>query len=505
MKRFIPLITTLFCCLIVFSQNVTIKGNIIASSDGLPVKDVNISVKGKTIGTSSDEKGNFILKNVSLPCDLKISHIAFLSKEVSLTKKDISKKNTINLNISLADKTTLISEIVIRAKPYYRLERLVYDFEIDDNYVYTITNKNDKKHLSVYTFEDYRKRTQEIPKECNEISYDCHNKLRIKKEGKEDYWRITSSDTSLKYYIYDSLINGVGYIIANSNNYIENKYDAFEIWFKDYFKEGKGYQIEALINNGVNIIACFDNGVYFSNEKGWWRQHKELYRIYTDSKGKIKFRKVYYIFSDIDEWLNFNTTTSLSQGKIIENLNISNKQTNKFSLMMKSNSILGSYVNRAITTPFWIQDPYTGIPKANPMNLKVQYMNKAYPIPVYFESTQKHLYIFNYEKGAIHKIDENNNFISSTKMDPILTKDWLNKILFNREGNRCFIIQNQTTLKELDLNTGEYIRTIKLPQNRIEKIRIVKDYIYYTAAVEGANALERQLFKLKINDELTQK
>ena len=171
---------------------------------------------------------------------------------------------------------------------------------------------------------------------------------------------------------------------------------------------------------------------------------------------------------------------------------------------MKSNSILGSYVNRAITTPFWIQDPYTGRLIHNPMNLWVQYMSKPYPIPVYFEATAKHLYIFNYEKGVIHKIDKNNNYISSTKMDPILTKDWLNKILFNREGNRCFIIQNQTTLKELDLNTGEYIRTIKLPQNRIEKIRIVKNYIYYTAAVEGANALERQLFKLKINDELTQ-
>ena len=220
MKRFIPLITTLFCCLIVFSQNVTIKGNIIASSDGLPVKDVNISVKGKTIGTSSDEKGNFILKNVSLPCDLKISHIAYLSKEVSLTKKDISKKNTINLNISLADKTTPISEIIIRTKPYYRLERLVYDFEIDDNYVYTITNKNDKKHLSVYTFEDYRKRTQEIPKECNEVSYDLQNKLRVKKDGKDDYWRISSSDTSLKYTPYDSVLNGIGYVIANPKNYV---------------------------------------------------------------------------------------------------------------------------------------------------------------------------------------------------------------------------------------------------------------------------------------------
>lgn len=502
MKKVITLFVFLFYyCLIAFSQNVTIKGNIIASSDGLPVKDVNIAVKGKTIGTSSDEKGNFILKNVSLPCDLKISHIAYLSKEVSLSKKDISKRNTIELNISLADKTTSISEIIIRTKPYYRLERLVYDFEIDDNYLYIITNKNDKKHLSVYTFEDYRKRTQEIPKECNEVSFDCQNKLRVKKEGKEDYWRITSSDTSLKYYIYDSLINGVGYIIASTNNYIENKYDAFNIWFKEYHQLKKDYQIEALINNGVNIIACFDNGVYFSNEKGWWSQHKELYRIYRNSKGEIKFRKVYYIFSDIDEWLNFNITTSVLQSKITKNLNISNKQANEFSLMMTSSSIVESYFHRAITMPYKIIDPYSGLPILNPFHLSVEYMRKLYPIPVYFETTAKYLYIFNYEKGVIHKIDENNNFISSTKMDSIVIDDWINQIIFDREENRCFIKQNQTTLKELDLNTGKYIRTIKLPQNRIEKIRIVKNYIYYTASVEGINSLERQLYKLKIDME----
>ena len=500
MKRFIPLITTLFCCLIVFSQNVTIKGNIIASSDGLPVNDVNISVKGKTIGTSSDEKGNFILKNVSLPCDLKISHIAYLSKEVSLNKKDISRRNTIELNISLADKTTPISEIIIRTKPYYRLERLVYDFEIDDNYVYTITNKNDKKHLSVYTFEDYRKRTQEIPKECNEVSYDLQNKLRVKKDGRDDYWRITSSDTSLKYYIYDSLINGVGYIIANSNNYIENQYDAFTLWYNDYYERGKGYQIETLVSNGVNLVACFDDGVYISNEGGWWRQYKELYRIYTDSKGKIKFRKVYYVFCDIDEWLNFNTTTSPLQNIISDNLNLSNRQIDKFNSLMRSTSIVDSYINRAIYTHLKIIDPSTGWLIFNPGHLYTEYMKKPYPVPVYFEATAKHLYIFNYEKGVIHKIDENNTFISSTKMDSIVMKDCMNQILFDRESNRCFIRQNQTTLKEIDLTTGKYIITINLPQPKIEKIRIVRNYIYYTAAVEGANAMERQLFKLKIDE-----
>ena len=501
MKRFIPLITILFCSLIALSQNVTIKGHIIASSDGLPVKDVNISVKGKTIGTSSNDKGNFILKNVSLPCDLKISHIAFLSKEVSLNKKDISKRNTINLNISLADKTTLISEIVIRAKPYYRLERLVYDFEIDDNYVYTITNKNDKKHLSVYTFEDYRKRTQEIPKECNEISYDCHNKLRIKKEGKEDYWRIASSDTSLKYTPYDSVLNGIGYVIANPKNYEENKYDMF---FKWYFDLKKSETIPAILSNvGVNYSGSLTNGVYFSYDRAWWSKVKQLFRIYEE-EGKLKYKMVYYAFYDIDDWLFSTIKPPFHKYKLnpkINNLELDNFVLDRMNLIKRSNDILAEYLTRLIPPPY-----IRGLPNLN--NIHTLYTQLKNNIPVSFITTNEHLYILNFDKGVLYKLDEDNTLLSTINIDEVFKEDFnYSDIIFNKEFDKCFVRYDKssnTTLKELDLITGKYIRTINLPQTKIEKIRIVKNYIYYTAAVEGANALERQLFKLKINDELTQ-
>lgn len=62
-----------------------------------------------------------------------------------------------------------------------------------------------------------------------------------------------------------------------------------------------------------------------------------------------------------------------------------------------------------------------------------------------------------------------------------------------------FLRQNNNTLKELNLNIGEYVKTIKLPQNRIEKIRIAKNYIYYTVAKEELNGIERQLYKQKLD------
>lgn len=99
---------------------------------------------------------------------------------------------------------------------------MVYDFEIDDNYVYTITNKNDKKHLSVYTFEDYRKRTQEIPKECNEVSFDLQNKLRVKNSDKAEYYKLLFDkkfNISLEHQSCDIIERGAQLIYFDTDSY----------------------------------------------------------------------------------------------------------------------------------------------------------------------------------------------------------------------------------------------------------------------------------------------
>jgi hypothetical protein len=493
MRKITIFILLLICCFATFSQKVTIKGNVIAA-DSLAIDNVNISITKTKQGVSTNKEGNFIIENVTLPCVLSISHIAYLSKEISLTKKDITKRNTIELSISLSDKTTPISEIIIRTKPYYRLERLVYDFEIDDNYLYIISNKNDRKHLSVYTFEDFRKRTQEIPKECNEVSYDCQNKLRVKKEGKEDYWRISSSDTSLRYYIYDSVLNGIGYIIANPKNYVENKYDMFFKWYFD-FKNPETLP-PILSNVGVNYSGSLTNGVYVSYDKAWWGKHKQLFRIYEEN-GKLKYKMVYYAFYDIDDWLFSTIKPPYNKYKFnhkIDILGIDNFALDRLILIKRSNDILEEYLTRLKPPP-----DVAGI-----LNIHVLYYTLKMNIPVSFITTNKHLYIFNFDKGVMYKLDQDNVLLSTIYIDTIFKEDFnYADIIFNKEYDKCFVRYDKssnTTLKELDLNTGKYIRTIKLPQNRIEKIRIVKDYIYYTVAVEGANAMERQLYKQKIDN-----
>lgn len=289
---------SLFCCFILHSQNVTIKGTIISSSDGLPIANVNISIKGTNYGVSSDKDGRFSLENVKLPIIIHISHIAYISKDISLTKKDITKGNTIELNISLEEKINLISEITIKAKPYNSLERLVYDFEVDDSNLYIISNKRDKKMLSVYTFDDDLKKTQKLPQKCNVLGVDEMKNVYIKQESNADYWVVNSNqfDTSLVYHEFDSLNKSIVYVLKNAvsdqSNYVLTKTD---------FDFDHSYWLKV---NPVWLIGLFDNSIYcFSYTLDM--KSISVYRIFLQ-KEELKYTLVYLALYDVDDWLRSN-------------------------------------------------------------------------------------------------------------------------------------------------------------------------------------------------------
>src|SRR5690349_20132871 len=54
----------LICLLItvsVYAQSFTVKGTVLSNEDQKPLAGVSVAVKGKSIGTQTDEKGNFSL------------------------------------------------------------------------------------------------------------------------------------------------------------------------------------------------------------------------------------------------------------------------------------------------------------------------------------------------------------------------------------------------------------------------------------------------------------
>ncbi|MDR0790692.1 MAG: carboxypeptidase-like regulatory domain-containing protein [Bacteroidales bacterium] len=471
---------------IAFSQIAVVKGNVVSAEDNKPITGVHILIKSTQKGMTTDTNGHFDLQNVTLPVTLEISHISYEKKELRLSKVDVEYENVITLNISLILRTENLNDIAIYADKVHQLERLVYDFEVDDSSLYLICNKKDKKTLRVYDFNDYLKRSQILPKGCSELGFDLQKHLFAKQPNHPDYWRISNKDTVLTYIEYDSVINGVGAVITNPNNYVPNKCDNFSLWLKDYY----GISITSAFveyNQKINLIGSLQNGIYFSYEKGWNRQYKELYRIYVDRNGNIKYKKVYYAFYDIDDWLNPAVKSPNDSIVVLGKIKMNNRTLAQIQLLQKSGNILEEYISRTIFT------------KGN-LNLLNIYATQITPITVYFKVLKENLYILNFERGIIYKLDSDNILVSVIQIDKVFMDKASYQIMFNVDGTRCFLKINKynsyIALQELDIATGKYIRTINLIKPRVEKIRIVGNYIYYTTAVEGKNTtIERWLWK----------
>ncbi|MDR0790691.1 MAG: carboxypeptidase-like regulatory domain-containing protein [Bacteroidales bacterium] len=473
---------------IAFSQIVVVKGNVVSAEDNKPITGVHILIKSTQKGMTTDTNGHFDLQNVTLPVTLEISHISYEKKELRISKIDVEYDNVITLNISLILRTENLNDIAIYADKVHQLERLVYDFEVDDSSLYLICNKKDKKTLRVYDFNDYLKRSQTLPKGCSELGFDWQNRLFAKKGDNNGYWRISDKDTSLIYTKYDTvwektktLVEG---IIASPKYYfVANKSDNF--WEHWCFYNNKFETLtsipEVLKISRINIEGCFDNGViFFSCRSAYFGQHKQLFRVYKDSLGRVKYNMMYYAFLDIDDWLTSSVKDPAKKVAIYNDIQVDNYTLNQLELYKKSGSILEEFIGRR--------------------DIFFLYRMQMTPIPVHFKIIGNYLYIFNFDKGVIYKLDQDNFLVSVVAIDEaLLNQPLYYRLIFNQEGTRCFIKVEKThqyvALQELDIATGKYIRTINLIKPKVEKIRIVGNYIYYTAAVEGKNAIERWLWK----------
>ncbi|MCK4343847.1 MAG: TonB-dependent receptor [Bacteroidales bacterium] len=93
-------------------KGITISGKVISSADNEPLIGVNIIIKDKTIGTATDNEGNFFLKaDVELPVIIRFSIVGFASKEITVSRPVLS-----NLRI-LMDETIIMSKEVIITAP----------------------------------------------------------------------------------------------------------------------------------------------------------------------------------------------------------------------------------------------------------------------------------------------------------------------------------------------------------------------------------------------------
>ena len=104
MKHKLLLFVLLLCSLLVFSQKITIKGNVSDAQDLLP--GVSILEKGTSNGTSSDIDGNFSIK-VNEKATLVFSFLGYKTQEIMISDKQL-------LNVILEEDTSSLDEVVIK-------------------------------------------------------------------------------------------------------------------------------------------------------------------------------------------------------------------------------------------------------------------------------------------------------------------------------------------------------------------------------------------------------
>lgn len=103
--RYCILISCFLMSFVVLSQNHRVVGNVY-DSNGVPIIGATIKIKSSSLGTVTDEKGQFIFENLDPNAILEISYVGYQNLEYPVN-------NQTNLSIELNEDTELLDEIVV--------------------------------------------------------------------------------------------------------------------------------------------------------------------------------------------------------------------------------------------------------------------------------------------------------------------------------------------------------------------------------------------------------
>ncbi|UMB59289.1 TonB-dependent receptor [Lutibacter sp. A80] len=109
MKKLLSVFLVLFIGTSLVAQT-AIPGSVIEAKTGQPIPGANIKVVGKSIGTTTDFDGNFLLNTTqNPPFSLEVSLIGYTTAKVEITKNDQK------ITISLEESATALDEVVVSA------------------------------------------------------------------------------------------------------------------------------------------------------------------------------------------------------------------------------------------------------------------------------------------------------------------------------------------------------------------------------------------------------
>ncbi len=206
-KKYLILIIFTIICNASFAQlSFVISGVVYDTISNRPIKNVHIRVLGTSYGTTSDSRGNFFIKADKLPVKLRLSHVSFDSKILTLNTKPEEKidiplkysKNTIG-QITVSAKNKVIE---LTHKKFYD----VSDFEIIGDSIYLLAYNWQEKinpWLILMNKSGDTLINTHIPSDGN-LYKDCLNNLHIVGENTAYQISVNENNFELHYPIKSS-------------------------------------------------------------------------------------------------------------------------------------------------------------------------------------------------------------------------------------------------------------------------------------------------------------
>lgn len=117
MKKTIQLIVFLLLAgvQLCLAQKREVSGTVTDAADGSPLPGVTVVVKGTNVGTSTDVKGHYVLKNVEADAVLVFSFVGMKKQEINSGTRKV-------IDVKMEQETERLEQVVVTALWYQTSE-----------------------------------------------------------------------------------------------------------------------------------------------------------------------------------------------------------------------------------------------------------------------------------------------------------------------------------------------------------------------------------------------
>lgn len=451
-------IISTFICVWVFIFNsygqqaeIEIRGSVVDITTNAPLVNVNIKLKDKNLGAITNDLGQFYLISNKLPVTLVFSYVGYGNQEYSIEFEPLQP-----ISIKLIPKTELLKGVVITTE---KIDTVYRD-----------------KHFSVM---DYELLTDGILLLIYRYTLNRSELLFKNYEGNNIASVNTLPGKPLR--LFKDCLNNVHVLTKNKS-------------YQLYFEKQKiilypPTEIESLISI-MQYCELLNNGKLYYHETGYLDLINIYYSIDTTNKKRINFHTV--IDQDKLDFLAYNP----------ENLSLLNASFTPSLSDLKGLSTDGVLLDQIRN-----------------LEVELRFNQMAYFPAIYAPMLQlgDSIIIFNHPNSTIDFFNKQDSLISSVPINYHVSANesfqgiissvtrndkWQEEVYIDEHTQKAYTsflnLNGTKTIKQIDLQSGNLIRSIKIPFPYVEKIQIRNGFMYYIYKGWGESQ-KKKLFRQKLD------